>query len=310
MAVRPFPLLALLAVLPLVPTVAEEPVFDFPDTTAMADADNFRLSVNATPCSQWFFAPIGALDAPYRVPVATRDTPDTVCNGWDDWTTDQSALLFEDLPPDLELHESFDLTCLVCDALNLAQDSGDMATLEPIIWTYLAEISLLPPLRYALTVSNTTIVDLHQTWFGPGNGFLHAICGEKDPSDPVNIGGYHFWYRFYRAERKEGDGQVNWRCTIEGAGDPGVSTIRFDWDPLGNDTYRRKPIGGFTIGDSPAALLALGHLGRVLDCDIARDANDIVANINGHTYEWVLVTRGDSVHTIYPKAHDRTLVWE
>lgn len=275
-------------------------------------ADSYRIdtqSSDAPHCSTWLFEPIALLDEPYRVPVQTNDTPDTVCNDFQDWTTDHPQLLFQPIASTVALHPSFDRTCELCDLLAYAQDTGDYASIDGDIRDYLNDMSQLPPVQYALAVTGTTVEDLYVTWFGVGQGFEHAICGEKDELDPVNIGGYHFWYRFYQEERRSGEGRVNWRCTLEGQYDPGISTIRFDWNPLGRDDYRRKPIGGFTIGDSPAALLALGHLAVWRGCDVAERENDFIANINGTPYEWVLVTRLGSLHTLYPKAHDRTLSW-
>ena len=259
------------------------------------------------PCSPWLFAPIGVFDEQYRLPVVSNDSPDNLCTGSDDWSTDTPGLLFDDLPPGQPIDPSYEETCNLCDQFDRAQDTGDYTSLDPAIRLYLDQVAQMKPLAYALGISGTTVDDLYQTWFGPAQGFQHAICGEKDKANLNNTGGYHFWYRFYQEERRQGDGHVNFRCAIEGEKDPGVATIRFDWNPLGNDDYRQKPIGGFTTGNSVAAMLALGHLARVSGCDVSEGGNDLVADINGHAYEWVLVLKDNSLLSLYPKALDHTL---
>ncbi|MEO7994683.1 MAG: hypothetical protein ABI743_09830 [bacterium] len=274
--------------------------------------DSFQLHALSTApgppsCSPYLFLSIGALDAPLRVDVQTNDAPENLCANMDDWDSDVPDHLFQNIPDPTVLDPSYQATCDLCDQIDLASDSGNYEAIEPMIHSYLSTVAQLPALDWALGISGTTVTDLYQTWFGSAQGFRHVICGEKDQADMTNTGGYHFWYRFYQEERREGDGHVNWRCTLEGEDDPGVATIRFDWDPYGTDDYRKKPIGGFTVGESVGALLALGHLARVWGCDVSDKGNDLVADVNGHEYEWVVVTKDNSLLTLYPKAIDQTL---
>lgn len=114
------------------------------------------------------------------------------------------------------------------------------------------------------------------------------------------------WYKFYLEERA---GRADYLYSLEGRSDPRIATIRFTWDPDGPGPRFRpllKPIGGFTVGDSPAALLALGHLAVQLKSDRNQDARpDFAANINGARYRWVLVLdrRTGSLVSLYPLAN-------
>merc|ERR1712038_959709 len=89
-----------------------------------------------------------------------------------------------------------------------------------------------------------------------------------------NIGGYHFWYKYYIDDNGQGniDGKdtidylgaaYDWgRKNTEGRKVPDVVTLKFKWTPEDEATKEKfdleKPVGGFWVGCSPEGLIALG----------------------------------------------------
>ncbi len=234
------------------------------------------------------------------------DKADQVVVAIHDVSRDREAYLFEDLPAGTQLDPSYEACLGLCQGFNPAPRTRDdeKEDVGRRIDAFLNSIGEKPVIRFVLEETGTTLEDLKAGWFGPGRGFEHIFCGEARGDG--RGGGYHWWYKFYEEERQ---GLVDYEYTIEGKGDPGIATIRFTWDPDGGgNTFQplAKPIGGFTIGDSPAALLALGHLALRLELDRDREGEpEFVANINGVPYRWVIVVdrASRSLVTLYPLAN-------
>ncbi|MFZ2957292.1 MAG: hypothetical protein WA705_10420 [Candidatus Ozemobacteraceae bacterium] len=164
---------------------------------------------------------------------------------------------------------------------------------------YLASIENDPVIQHALKVTNTSIEDLKMNWFGPGAGFEHVICGEMKST---TVSGYHWWYKFYSDEMA---GRIKIQGSIDHAGDNGIYTGRFTWDPDGNGPLPtlKKSKGGFTIGNSAQVMLALGHIAIETarrNGGHAPSAIQFDANINGHAYTWQLYTFEDTIRSLYP----------
>lgn len=104
------------------------------------------------------------------------------------------------------------------------------------------------------------------------SGFEHIFVGENS-GKPNNLGGYHFWYKYYI---DDGAGQVSRKDVIDylgakygteeqnevGRSVAEIVTLGYKWDP--NDTEGdssddlTKRRGGFWVGCSPEGLIALG----------------------------------------------------
>ncbi len=236
------------------------------------------------------------------------DKPDQMAPRIREVTIDGTAYLFAELPKDTSLDPSYEATLALCESFDPSPETRDdtQASVSEQVDRYLTLMREKPVIRFALQQTGTSVKELRATWFGPGRGFEHVFCGEARSDGKV--GGYHWWYKFYREERT---GRVEYHVSLKGTSDPRIATIRFTWDPDGPGGRFRplvKPIGGFTVGDSPAALLALGHLAVQLKLDRNQDAGpDFVANINGAPYRWVLVLdrRTGSLVSLYPLANVR-----
>ncbi|NLI78398.1 MAG: hypothetical protein GX442_18415 [Candidatus Riflebacteria bacterium] len=169
---------------------------------------------------------------------------------------------------------------------------------EREIDAYLATIADDPVIKHALAVTGTRLDDLKANWFGAGAGFEHVICGEMKKT---SVSGYHWWFKFYTDETA---GRARLGQNIDHAGDTGIFTGRFTWDPDGNGPLPMlvKSKGGFTIGNSAQVLLALGHIA----IETARKGNNVPsavqfnANINGRAYTWQLYTLGGTIRSLYP----------
>jgi len=151
---------------------------------------------------------------------------------------------------------------------------------------------------------------IKQLWFeNVGNddrsGFEHVFVGENS-GGKNNIGGYHFWYKYYI---DDSENNINGEDTIEYVGPaygnssknregqkvPEVVTLTFDWNPTDKEKKvsfeLNKPRGGFWVGCSPEGLMALG---------MARFKSDAAMNtvINGVEYDLILSTRDSGNTTI------------
>ncbi|MBF0498822.1 MAG: hypothetical protein HQM09_01710 [Candidatus Riflebacteria bacterium] len=176
--------------------------------------------------------------------------------------------------------------------------TNDAPRLDKDIDAFLAVIADDPVIKQALSSTGTTISDLKRNWFGPGLGFEHVIAGEIKGSE---VSGYHWWYKFYRDEIA---GNAKYISTMGNVGDQHAYTGQFSWDPDGDGPLPRavKHKGGFIIGNSVQAILALGHIA----IESARKLGNIPgaftfdANVNGETFTWQCYTISGSIRSLYP----------
>lgn len=176
--------------------------------------------------------------------------------------------------------------------------TSELPRLEREIDDYLDSIANDPAILYALKVTNTDMKSLKKNWFGPGAGFEHVICGEVKGS---KVSGYHWWYKFYVDECAN---RAKFGQQMSSSADKKIFTGSFSWDPDGKGPLpaSKKPKGGFTIGNSAQALLALGHIA----IETARHGNNVPssikfeANINGNSYSWQLYTFQGTIRSLYP----------
>ncbi|HNW36470.1 MAG TPA: hypothetical protein PKM25_16150, partial [Candidatus Ozemobacteraceae bacterium] len=176
--------------------------------------------------------------------------------------------------------------------------TDDTGRLNSQIDTFLASIADDPVIKQALQSTGTKMADLKRNWFGSGAGFEHVICGEIKGSE---VSGYHWWYKFYRDEQTGNTQYVN---TLGNAGSEYAYTGAFTWDPDGSGPLptARKKKGGFIVGNSVQAILALGHIAM----ESARKFGSIPgaltfdADVNGQTFTWQLYTMGGTIRSLYP----------
>jgi hypothetical protein len=217
---------------------------------------------------------------------------------------DREALLFMDLPPTID--SSFVATFELCNCFDPTPGTRDdqKDDVKKKIDHYLESIKDRPVIQHALRTTGSSLESLRATWFGHKRAFEHVFCGEAKRGK--GIGGYHWWYKFYRDERA---GLVNYLYSVEGKNDPGIATIKFTWDPDGPKPQfpklKKEPKGGFLIGESPLALLALGHMALKFGLDTSSRGPDFTANINGKNYRWVIVVIDGNLHSMYPIANSR-----
>ncbi len=176
--------------------------------------------------------------------------------------------------------------------------TDDNDRLSKDIDAYLASIANDPVIKQALSSTGTTMSDLKRNWFGSGAGFEHVICGEIKGT---GVSGYHWWYKFYRDEQ---NGNAKYVSTLDNAGSEFAYTGAFTWDPDGSGPLpnAKKKKGGFTVGCSAQALLALGHIA----IESARKLGSVPgaltfdAAVNGRTFTWQLYTMGGTIRSLYP----------
>jgi len=137
------------------------------------------------------------------------------------------------------------------------------------------------------------------------SGFEHVFVGEKKGS---NVGGYHFWYKYYIDDKGPGDEDdikyVRTKYTSDGTGEleetgrlvPDIVTIQYKWEAEPG-TWLEKKRGGFWVGCSPEGLMALG-----LVRNLNPKSNEKVV-INNIEYDLALFddSSGKSINTFYPK---------
>lgn len=139
------------------------------------------------------------------------------------------------------------------------------------------------------------------------SGFEHVFVGEKSSRGNNELGGYHFWHKYYL---DDGAGKVDGKDTIDyfgpnyenntGVKVPDVVTLRYTWEARdeNNNTVDdlEKWRGGFWVGCSPEGLIALG---------MARFDNNASSSavINGAEYNLILPKddKGEHIKTFYPK---------
>ncbi len=211
--------------------------------------------------------------------------------------------LFEDVTSSLP--RSYEASVELCELFNPKNGTNDAPRLAKEIDTYLESIKNDPVIKHALTSTGTTMDDLKKNWFGSGLGFEHVVAGELNGK---KVSGYHFWFKFYHDERA---GNTQIRAVTADVGNPKAFTGSFYWDPDGEDgplPNGYKSIGGFSIGNSVQAILALGHIAM----EVSRKNGSIPgalrfrANINGAESYWQLYTMNGNIRSLYPIKDTRT----
>jgi hypothetical protein len=209
----------------------------------------------------------------------------------------KANMLFKDISGNIpqSYKDAYDL----CLKFNPRNGTNDAKRLDKEIDQFLADIADDPVIVQALRTTDTTIEDMKRNWFGSGLGFEHVIAGEIKGS---KVSGYHWWYRFYRDERND---RAEVLTSISDVGNDNIYTGSFHWDPDGKNgplPNARKPIGGFLVGSSVKAILALGHIAIETARKYGRvpGAMTFRANINGQEFNWQLYTMGGNIRSLYP----------
>ncbi|GAB4268544.1 MAG: hypothetical protein Kow0029_04010 [Candidatus Rifleibacteriota bacterium] len=209
----------------------------------------------------------------------------------------KAGRLFKDIAASLP--KSYDRAYKLCMKFDPRSGTNDAKRLDKDIDAFLASIENDPVIVHALKSTSTSIKDLKKNWFGSGLGFEHVIAGEIKGS---KVSGYHWWYRFYRDER---EARAEVLSAMSGIGNDNVFTGSFYWDPDGKNgplPNARKPKGGFLVGNSVQAILALGHIAMETAKKYGKvpGAMTFRANINGEEFNWQLYTMGGSIRSLYP----------
>jgi len=202
------------------------------------------------------------------------------------------------LPLTGSLPASYEAAYKLALLFNPRVGTNDSERLNSQIDAFLASIADDPVIKQALQSTGTKMADLKRNWFGAGAGFEHVICGEINGSE---VSGYHWWYKFYRDEQT---GNTEYISTLENAGSDYAYTGAFTWDPDGSGPMpnAKKKKGGFAVGNSVQAILALGHIA----IESARKFGSIPgalsfdADVNGQTFTWQLYTMGGTIRSLYP----------
>ena len=207
--------------------------------------------------------------------------------------------LFKDISTPIPA--AYDKCIKLCDLFDPHTNTPEMKEHGKAIKDFFYSIQNDPCIKEALKVTNTTIDDMINNWFGVGAGFEHVIAGEIKGT---KVSGYHWWYRYYTDERK---GRIEYVNSVEAIGNPRMYTGSFFWDPDGNGPLPncKKPKGGFTLQHSPMAILALGHI-AIETCRASGSIPGSLAfkaDINGETFNWQLYTMGGTIRSLYPMAN-------
>ncbi|MBR4570466.1 MAG: hypothetical protein IKO19_07380 [Candidatus Riflebacteria bacterium] len=196
---------------------------------------------------------------------------------------------------------AYDNCVKLCELFDPHTNTPEMNKHGKAIKEFFYSIQNDPCIKEALKVTNTTIDDMINNWFGVGAGFEHVIAGEIKGT---KVSGYHWWYRYYTDERK---GRTEYISSVEAIGNPRMYTGSFNWDPdaSGPLPNARKSKGGFTLQHSPMAILALGHI-AIETCRASGNIPGTLAfraDINGETFTWQLYTMGGTIRSLYPMAN-------
>ncbi len=196
---------------------------------------------------------------------------------------------------------AYDNCVKLCELFDPHTNTPEMNKHGKAIKDFFYSIQNDPCIKEALKVTNTTIDDMINNWFGVGAGFEHVIAGEIKGT---KVSGYHWWYRYYTDERK---GRTEYISSVEAIGNPRMYTGSFNWDPDANGPLpnARKSKGGFTLQHSPMAILALGHI-AIETCRASGNIPGSLAfraDINGETFTWQLYTMGGTIRSLYPMAN-------
>ncbi|MFC1745440.1 hypothetical protein ACFL35_15710, partial [Candidatus Riflebacteria bacterium] len=193
-------------------------------------------------------------------------------------------------------------TLALCKKFNPMQKTNEHKKLEKEIARYLKYLESLPVIQYALKITGTDMKAVKKNWFGPGRGFEHIFAGELKGT---KVSGYHWWYCFYADERK---GKAFYKNSIEGQDDSNIFTGVFRWDPDADGPIKPalKSKGGFSVGHSAEALIALGHVALELGRKMGKkNAYTFRANINGREYLWQIFLYQGSIRSLYPMVPKR-----
>lgn len=194
----------------------------------------------------------------------------------------------------------YDKIIQLADLFNPKVGTPEIPVHEKEIDSFLDEIKNDPLIKYALNVTNTDIKKFKANWFGAGAGFEHVFCGEIKGE---KVSGYHWWYKYYADEERK---RVKFIKLLDNTYGGKIFIGSFEWDPDGSQgpiPLAKKPKGGFTVGNSPQILLALGHL----VIELARKYNSIVpasiqfqAIVNGTKFAWQMYTFNGTIRSLYP----------
>ena len=207
--------------------------------------------------------------------------------------------LFKDISG--KVPAAYDNCVKLCNMFDPHTNTPEMNKHGKAIKDFFYSIQNDPCIKEALKVTNTTIDDMINNWFGVGAGFEHVIAGEIKGT---KVSGYHWWYKYYADERA---GHTEYISSVEAIGNPRMYTGSFNWDPDGNGPLpnAKKPKGGFTLQHSPMAILALGHI-AIETCRASGNIPGSLAfraDINGETFTWQLYTMGGTIRSLYPMAN-------
>lgn len=207
--------------------------------------------------------------------------------------------LFKDITTPIPA--SYDQCIKLCNLFDPRTNTPEMNKHGKAIKDFFNSIKNDPCIKEALKVTNTTIDDMVNNWFGAGAGFEHVIAGEIKGT---KVSGYHWWYRYYVDERI---GHVEYINSIEAVGNPRMYTGSYTWDPDGDGPLPtcRKPKGGFSLQHSPMALLALGHIAIETCRNYGSVPGSLTfsADLNGETFRWQLYTLNGTIRSLYPMAN-------
>ncbi|MCO4782934.1 MAG: EndoU domain-containing protein [Candidatus Cloacimonetes bacterium] len=210
--------------------------------------------------------------------------------------SNNSNKLFEHVQADLP--DSYGITQTFMNKFNPSHNTNDHKRLANEIDAYCKYLEKQPVIQFALSKTNTTIQDLKKNWFGSGRGFEHVFPGELKGS---KVSGYHFWYKYYQDQQQ---GKVQYGRSMEGLNDSNIFTGSFSWDPDGKGGKKaaRKKKGGFTIGSSAPAIIALGHVALETKRQSGHNgsAMKFKASLNGHEYLWQMYIMGGGVRSLFP----------
>ena len=192
--------------------------------------------------------------------------------------------------------ESYKKTMDLIHLFNPSTNSNDHRRLRKQIDAYIDYLSNFEVIRVALARTNTTIEDLRNNWFGSGRGFEHIIAGELKGR---KVSGYHWWYRYYMDQQ---NGLVKYVNSKKGIGDSNVFIGSFYWDPDGSGPLPNsfKKLGGFHIGQSAPALIAVGHVAMEFS---RRSGYGFAAPYRGQTYYWQTYSVQGNLRTMFCKIY-------
>ncbi|MEL4897940.1 lamin tail domain-containing protein, partial [Crocosphaera sp. Alani8] len=168
---------------------------------------------------------------------------------------------------------------------------------------------------------------IEEAFFFQGNagsknasGFEHVFVGEqkdegeKPDKSPTELGGYHFWYKYFlddggKNSTMEFSDRISYGKSEydndQGILVPEVITLSYTWEapefdnngnPTGKKQLLNKPIGGFWVGCSPEGLVALSMVKLLVG-----RSNAIINNAEYELRLFTLSNNSASIRTFFPK---------